>query len=209
MTADHYKTLAEAAEARIKIERSEFLGIAFPIATDDEFFAALARIEKKYFDATHHCWAFRLFHEARQRSSDAGEPSGSAGKPILNAIETAGFHDVGVVVVRWYGGIKLGTGGLARAYRDGAAEVLALAQPLDRYVYERITVIVPFDQLSTAYRLVQPPNVVLVEERFAQRNEFVFDVRTSLAASFLETLTEKRLHIDRASAGGREDVTPR
>lgn len=193
MTADHYRTLAEPAEARIKIERSEFLGVAFPISSDEEFFAELARIEKKYFDATHHCWAFRLFHEARQRSSDAGEPSGTAGKPILNAMETAGFHDLGVIVVRWYGGIKLGTGGLARAYRDSAAEVLSIARPLDRYVYERITVIVPFDQLSTVYRLVQPPNVVLIEERFAEQNEFVFDVRASMAESFRQTLTEKRL----------------
>jgi uncharacterized YigZ family protein len=195
MSADHYRTLAAPAEARIKIERSEFLGVAFPIASDDEFFAELARIEKKYFDATHHCWAFRLFHESRQRSSDAGEPSGTAGKPILNAIETAGFHDLGMVVVRWYGGIKLGTGGLARAYRDGAAAVLAIAQPLDRYVYERITVIVPFEQLSTVYRMVQPPNVVLIEERFAEQNEFVFDVRSSMTDGFRKMLVEKRLEL--------------
>lgn len=193
MTADHYRTLAASAEARIKIERSEFLGLAFPIASDDDFFDELARIEKKYFDATHHCWAFRLFHESRQRSSDAGEPSGTAGKPILNAIETAGFHDLGVIVVRWYGGIKLGTGGLARAYRDGAAAVLAAVQPLDRYVYERITVVVPFEQLSTVYRLVQPPSIVLLEERFAEQNEFVFDVRASMIDAFRKTLTEKRL----------------
>jgi uncharacterized YigZ family protein len=193
MTADHYRTLRAPAEARIKIERSEFLGLAFPVTSEDAFFAELARVEKKYFDATHHCWAFRLFHEGRQRSSDAGEPSGTAGKPILNAIETSGFYDLGVIVVRWYGGIKLGTGGLARAYRDGAAAVLAEAATLDRYLYERITVIVPFEQLSTVYRMVQPPNVVLVEERFADQNEFVFDVRTSMADAFRQTLIEKRL----------------
>src|SRR4051794_41980037 len=110
MSPDSFTTLAERAEFRQKIERSDFLGIAFPVASEDDFFAELQRIQKKYFDATHHCWAFRL--RERSRSSDAGEPSGTAGKPILAAIEGASLHEVGVVVVRWYGGVKLGTGGV-------------------------------------------------------------------------------------------------
>src|SRR5437764_1072106 len=123
VVSDHYRTIAARVAARIKVERSEFLAIAFPAASEEEFFAELARIEKEHFDATHHCWAFRLF-SGRERSSDAGEPSGTAGKPILGAIDSARFHDVAVVVVRWFGGVKLGTGGLARAYRDSAASVL-------------------------------------------------------------------------------------
>ena len=190
---DHYRTPARSAEARIKIERSEFLGIAFPVTSEEAFFEELNRVEKTHFDATHHCWAFRLFADGRQRSSDAGEPSGTAGKPILQAIESAELHDCGVIVVRWYGGIKLGTGGLARAYRDAAAEVLRAVTPLDRYLYERITVIVPFDMLSVVYRLVNPPHVVLVAERFAEENEFDFDVRASMAADFRTQLVERRL----------------
>lgn len=190
---DHYRTLAESAEFRHKIERSEFLGLAFPMTSDDAFFAELTRVQKRYFDATHHCWAYRLFADARSRSSDAGEPSGTAGKPILATIEGAAIHDIGVVVVRWYGGIKLGTGGLSRAYRDTAAETLKIAKLLDRYVYERIVVIVPFDALSHVYRLVAPPDVVLVEERYGERNEFVFDVRTSMVETFRKRLTELRL----------------
>lgn len=192
MSTDHYRTLAEAAEHRQKIERSDFLGIAFPIAGDEEFFAELERLQKRYFDATHHCWAFRLF-DGRQRSSDAGEPSGTAGKPILSAIEGAQLYDLGVVVVRWYGGVKLGTGGLGRAYRDTAAEALRSAKTLDRYVYERVRVAVPFSALSTVYRMVQPPDVVLVEEHFGETNEFAFDVRASLAEGFRKSLIEKRL----------------
>src|SRR4028119_1126266 len=115
--ADHYRTLAGPRELSHKIERSEFLGLAFPVTSEEEFFAVLERAQKKYFDATHHCWAFRLFAESRSRSSDAGEPSGTAGKPILAAIEGAALHDLGVIVVRWYGGIKLGTGGLGRGER--------------------------------------------------------------------------------------------
>ena len=195
MSEDHYRTLAAPAEFAHKIERSEFLGIAFPIASDDEFFAELERVQKKHFDATHHCWAFRLFAESRSRSSDAGEPSGTAGKPILAAIEGADIHDVGVIVVRWYGGIKLGTGGLSRAYRDTAAETLRNATLLDRYVYERIVVVVPFDAMSNVYRMVDPPNVVLVEQEYGEENRFAFDVRVSGVGAFRARLVELRLNV--------------
>ena len=191
--SDHYRTLAARAELTHKIERSEFLGIGFPVATEDEFFAELERIQKRYHDATHHCWAFRLFADARARSSDAGEPSGTAGKPILTAIEGADLHDVGVVVVRWYGGVKLGTGGLSRAYRETAAETLRNASVAERFLYERVRVVVPFDALGSIYRLVHPPDVVLIEERYGEENEFFFDVRRSKREEFQKALIEKRI----------------
>ena len=195
MSADHYRTLADRVEHRLKVERSEFLGVAFHASSEDEFSTSLRDIEKHHFDATHHCWAYRLFGEgeARQRSSDAGEPSGTAGKPILMAIEAAGLYDAAVVVVRWFGGVKLGTGGLSRAYRDTAMETLRVAKVEDRYLYERIRVAVPFAALSTVYRLVDPPAVILAAEHFAETNEFEFDVRRSRADDFRRTLVEKRL----------------
>jgi uncharacterized YigZ family protein len=193
MQADHYRTISEAVEFRHKIERSEFLGIAFPVTTEEAFFEELARVQKKHFDATHHCWAFRLWTDGRSRSADAGEPSGTAGRPILAAIEGAEVHDVGVIVVRWYGGIKLGTGGLSRAYRDTAAETLQIAPRLDRYIYERVSLIVPFDALGTVYRLIHPPDILLAEERYGEENEFIFEVRASQVDAFRRQLVEKRL----------------
>ena len=95
--------------------------------------------------------------------------------------------------MRWYGGVKLGTGGLSRAYRETAAETLKLARPLDRYVYTRFRVLVPFEALNQVYRLIDPPNVLLAEERFGEQNEFVFDVRMSSAESFAARLRELRL----------------
>jgi uncharacterized YigZ family protein len=192
---DHYRTLASSAELRQKIDRSEFLGVAFPVGTDDEFFAALAALAKRHYDATHLCWAFRLFAngEIRARSADAGEPSGTAGKPILNAIEGADLHDVAVVVVRWYGGVKLGTGGLSRAYRETASETLRTASIDHRYVYKRIRIAAPFDELGVIYRLIDAPHVVLAAEHFGESNEFDFDVRLSRAEEFGHILTEKRL----------------
>jgi uncharacterized YigZ family protein len=191
--SDHFRTAAAPVEFRHKIERSEFLGLAFPIASEEAFFAQLTAAQKRWFDATHHCWAFRLFAESRSRSSDAGEPSGTAGKPILAAIEGASLHDTGVIVVRWYGGIKLGTGGLSRAYRDTAAETLKLVKVLDRYLYRRVRVIAPFDALSQIYRLIDPPHVLLADERFGEENEFGFDVRESRYETFQARLRELRL----------------
>jgi uncharacterized YigZ family protein len=190
---DHYRTLAAPAEFRQKIDRSEFLGIAFRVETDDAFFSKLARLTKRHFDATHLCWAFRLFAngEIRARSADAGEPSGTAGKPILSAIEGADLLDVAVVVVRWYGGVKLGTGGLSRAYRETAAETLRGAEPGDVYIYERFRIVVPFDQLGVVYRLLDVPHIVLAAEHFGETNEFEIDVRLSKAEEFLKLLAEK------------------
>ena len=192
---DHYRTLAAPSEFRQKIDRSEFLGIAFPVETEDAFFAELATLTKRHYDATHLCWAFRLFAngETRARSADAGEPSGTAGKPIVSAIEGAELYDVAVIVVRWYGGVKLGTGGLSRAYRDTAAEALRVASIEDRYLYQRFRITVPFDQLGVVYRLIDAPHVILAAEHFGETNEFDFDVRLSRAEEFAKTLIEKRL----------------
>ncbi|HSP34846.1 MAG TPA: YigZ family protein [Thermoanaerobaculia bacterium] len=192
MSRDSYRTLAEPATFRHKIERSEFLGLAFDVASDDAFFAALKAIEKEHFDATHHCWAFRLF-DGRQRSSDAGEPSGTAGKPILSAIEGADLSDAAVVVVRWFGGVKLGTGGLSRAYRETAAQTLAGSKTVERFVYATYRVTVPFDAISAIYRLIDPPHVVLVNEEFGETNTFTIRVRQSRAAELARALTDRRL----------------
>ncbi len=190
---DCYRTLRARAEFRQKIERSDFLGIAFPVPTDEEFFAQLDGIAKRHFDATHHCWAFRLFEPERARSADAGEPSGTAGRPILSAIESAVLFDAAVVVVRWFGGIKLGTGGLSRAYRETATETLRRAEIIERYLYDRVRVIVPYDRIAVAYRLVNPPSVVLAGEDFGEVNEFSFDVRRSLREEFAAALAARRL----------------
>lgn len=204
MSADSFQTLRAPAEFRQKIERSEFLGLAFPITAEEAFFDELARIEKRHFNATHHCWAFRLFSAGspRKRSSDAGEPSGTAGKPVLSAIEGASLEDVGVIVVRWYGGVKLGSGGLTRAYRDTAAKTLAGASTVSRYLCERFTVEVPFASISVAYRLVDPPHIVLAGENFDETTRFLFDVRVSKATAFGHSLDERRLAFTR-------DPTPR
>jgi len=103
------------------------------------------------------------------------------------------LFDVALVVVRWFGGVKLGTGGLSRAYREAAAGAIASAEIVDHYVYDRIRVAAPFDRMSDLYRMVAAPDVVLVGEKFGESNEFVFDVRPSKREEFLATLAARRL----------------
>jgi putative IMPACT (imprinted ancient) family translation regulator len=103
------------------------------------------------------------------------------------------LQDVAVIVVRWYGGVKLGTGGLSRAYRETAAEALRAASIEDRFVYQRFRITVPFDQLGVVYRLIDAPHILLAEEHFGETNEFDFDVRLSRAEEFAKTLIEKRI----------------
>ena len=95
--------------------------------------------------------------------------------------------------MRWFGGVKLGTGGLSRAYRAGASEALERAEIVDHYVYDRVTVTAPFDRISDVYRLVSPPDVILVNENFGDSNEFAFDVRRSKREDFLRSLAARRL----------------
>lgn len=187
--------MATEESAETKIERSRFLAIAFPLTKEEDFAPALASIEKRYFDATHHCWAFRLFDDGRvrSRSSDAGEPSGTAGKPILSAIEGADLFDVGVVVVRWYGGIKLGTGGLSRAYRESASELFAAVTRARRYLYRILVIEVPFSSISSVYRILDPPDITLALEEFGEPNRFTLRVRTSLVDRLSRDLTERQI----------------
>jgi len=205
---DEYARVSTEARATIKEQRSEFIGITFPAPTQADFDAALARIEREHFDATHHCWAWRRVEEGELRAhgSDAGEPTGTAGRPILQAIESASLLDTGVVVVRYYGGVKLGTGGLARAYRDAARAVLEIAPRERTILYDRIVVEVPFSLMSAVYRLVAPPDIVLAGESFGEPNVFQLDVRRSRAGRFLTQLEEKRIPAKRETRNAKRET---
>ncbi len=199
MTAstDHYRTLAGEARAEIREQRSRFLAIAFPISTEEAFAGRLEAIRATHFDASHHCWAWRLFEGDRARSSDAGEPSGSAGRPILQAIQSASLHDTGVVVVRWFGGVKLGTGGLGRAYRDAAAAALEGAALEDRWIYERLIVDAPHRDANTVFRIIHAPDIVLASSEFGADAHFELDVRRSMVAAVVAELEGHRIAVRR------------
>jgi len=126
--SDIYRTIEAPSEAVFTEKRSKFLAFAYPVSTVDEVKVHLAELSKKYFDARHICWAYMLGPQRTEfRANDNGEPSGTAGKPILGQINSFELTDILVAVVRYFGGIKLGTSGLIAAYRQAARDVLTTA----------------------------------------------------------------------------------
>ena len=165
--AGAYRASAAPAEAEIRDQGSVFRAVVRPIAAVEDAKSELGDIAARYPDATHHCWAWRLGTEpARERKSDAGEPGGTAGAPILRAIAGAGLSDTLVVVVRWFGGVKLGKGGLARAYGAAARAALAAAPVIERVPVVELEMSVPFAQLGAVKRLLRAPMVELRAERY-------------------------------------------
>jgi len=147
MTLD---TLAAPVRHSIDVKHSRFLANAAPVASVEDAGAFVRQVS--IADATHNCWAWRLGGD--YRSSDDGEPAGTAGRPILAAIDGQGFDRVVVVVTRWFGGIKLGAGGLVRAYGGAAAECLRLAPRLPLVELASVSVHVAFEDLSTLHHLL-------------------------------------------------------
>lgn len=132
---DVYKTISGKSEGIYTELRSKFLAFAHPVSTVDEAMAIVAQYQKQYYDARHVCWAYMIGAERDTfRSNDNGEPSGTAGKPILGQINSAGLTDIIILVVRYFGGVKLGTSGLIVAYRTAAAEAISAAVIEERQV---------------------------------------------------------------------------
>ena len=144
---DEYRSIASRSEGLYKDNGSRFIALAFPVETEEEIREIVAGLKKEYHDARHHCYAWRLGYRGdRFRAKDDGEPSGSAGRPILGQIDSLGLSDILVVVVRYFGGIKLGIPGLIRAYRSSTADALSQAEVIGKVAGR--TFRVGFDYLS-------------------------------------------------------------
>ncbi len=165
--ADLFYTIPAPAEAQYTEKRSKFLGFAFPVSSVDEAKAIVARMQKTYYDARHVCWAYML-GSARDlsQSNDNGEPSGTAGKPILGQINSLGLTNVLVVVVRYFGGIKLGTSGLIVAYRTAARMALEAAGSVERHDRARVRFHFPYPAMNAAMKLTKDFDVDVVEREF-------------------------------------------
>ncbi len=137
--ADTYRTLAAPATGEFKDRGSKFIAYAFPVQTEEEALAHLATLRREHPKARHHCFAWRLGSDGQHfRANDDGEPSGTAGRPILGQIDAAGLTNVVVVVVRYFGGTLLGTSGLIQAYRESAAEALRNAPVVERTILAEV-----------------------------------------------------------------------
>ena len=163
MANDSYKTIARAAETTYRQLSSKFLVYAYPVESEEEIKTHLDALRKKWFDATHHCYAWRLGAKGEHfRANDDGEPSSTAGKPILGQLLSQEVTNCLVVVVRYFGGTKLGVPGLIAAYKESTAQVLAECEIVERTVDVRLTVAFSYIAMNDVMRIVKDmqPNIL-------------------------------------------------
>jgi uncharacterized YigZ family protein len=195
---DERLVLAGPGRGEVRERASRFFAFAHPVGSGEEAAKIVANIEREHHDATHvaYAWKIGTGRSVSERSSDAGEPSGTAGKPIAAAMASAGVTDALVAVVRYFGGTKLGTGGLARAYREAAEKALNAAGRRSIRRTIRITVYCSFERLGAARRLVRPPEVTLAGETFDPEPVLRLEVVASRASELLASLSEARLRYE-------------
>ena len=189
---DHYRTIRAAARLETKVQGSRFIGIAVPVRTREDAMVALKAIKREYFDATHHCYAYRVGSGRGQfRSSDDGEPGGTGGRPILAAINRKGWSDVMVVVARYFGGTKLGIPGLGRAYGQAAEAALEAAEPVERYTTDRIVATFPHEQTHPVMHLVTELGAAIIDTSYDEEVHLTIEIRTSRAGEMRRLLVER------------------
>ncbi len=189
---DSYRTLAAPATARLTRERSRFIAHVEPAAGLDDIEARLAEIRHQYHDATHvcHAYRYRAGDAIIERADDAGEPGGSAGAPILQQLAVGELVDVLAAVVRYFGGVKLGTGGLARAYGAVTAAALAEAPTIVRRVETILRILFPVEANPTVMRLLHRHGARVIDIRYDSRGAVTAALPSSHASAFAEAVRE-------------------
>ena len=186
---DEFLTIKGTTEGFYSEKRSRFLSFAHPVSTVDEVKELVAYYRKKFFDARHVCYAYMLGAERKEfRANDDGEPSSTAGKPILGQINSKALTDVLIVVVRYYGGVNLGTGGLIVAYREASADALAHAEIISKQVEELVEYNFPYVMMNGVMRVVKEMDARIMEQRFDNACWLRLSIRRSLAAELRERL---------------------
>ena len=188
---DEFKTIKATGEGYYTEKRSKFLAFAHHVETIDEIKDLLAQYRKKYYDARHVCYAYMLGAERLDfRANDDGEPSSTAGKPILGQINSAELTDILIVVVRYYGGVNLGTSGLIVAYREAAADAIAHCEMEMRQVEEQIRYSFSYPQMNDVMRIVKEMNPRIVSQTFDNTCEIVLSIRQSEAEQLRSKLNK-------------------
>ena len=198
MTEDTYKTITAPAEGIYTEKRSKFIAIALPVQSVAAVKEYLETYQKKYYDARHVCYAYMLGPERKDfRANDNGEPSGTAGKPILGQINSHGLTDVLVIVVRYFGGIKLGTSGLIVAYRMAAAEALGAATVIEKTVDEEVTFFFEYPFMNDVMRIVKEEGPEIIGQGYDTDCRMTLRIRRSRMPRLKERLAKvETLRID-------------
>ena len=194
---DSYRTIRTLAEGTYSEKRSKFLAFAMPVRSVEEVKQLVGEYQKKYYDARHVCYAYMLGAERKDfRANDNGEPSGTAGKPILGQINSNELTDILIIVVRYFGGVKLGTSGLIVAYRLAAAEAIAAAEIIEKTVDEEVTFWFEYPFMNDVMRIVKEENPQIVSQGFENDCSMTLRIRKdsmSRLKARLEKVTTLRM----------------
>lgn len=189
MAGDTYKTVVGTYEAVIKERSSKFLALAYHVESAEEVREIMEPLRKKHYDATHHCYAYRIGYRGEEwRANDDGEPSGTAGKPILGQLLSRDITNTLVVVVRWFGGTKLGVPGLIEAYRESTAAVLDVSRVEEKTIDRIVAIRYPFESMNGVMKAVKAMEPRIVEQTFDNMCSMKLAVRLSLADELLGRL---------------------
>lgn len=187
-----YKIVYAGGEAQIIEKKSRFIATVVPVETEEEALAFIESLRKKYWDATHNCYAYVVGERNEiQRCSDDGEPSGTAGRPMMDVLAGAGVHNVAVVVTRYFGGTLLGTGGLIRAYSLAVQEGLAAAEVITRIPGVKLKLTAEYTELGKIQYLLGERGLAAQEAVYTEKVELTVLVPEADAAGIKESLTEE------------------
>ena len=188
---DTYLTISRTSEGIYKEKMSKFLAFAIPVSSVEDVKKQLEKYQKEYYDARHVCWAYMLGSQRTDfRSNDNGEPSGTAGKPILGQINSAGLTDILIVVVRYFGGIKLGTSGLIVAYREAASEAIAANEIIERQVEDEVHFGFEYPLMNEVMRIVKEEGPTIVSQIFDMDCEMTLRIHRSLMDNLKKRLSK-------------------
>ncbi len=189
--SDTYFTIATNSQGLFKEKGSKFIAYAFPLKKEDEVKGILNRLRKEHPQARHFCYAWRLFAPAEKyRYSDDGEPSGTAGKPIYGQLLSKELHHVLIVVVRYFGGTLLGTGGLIQAYKQAAAESIQQAEIIEQHVMVNYKVSFDFENMNEVMKILKEHHCKINSQDFKERMFIHFTVKKSLTSKVGAQLQE-------------------
>lgn len=191
MEKDTYKTIVSISEAVFTEKRSKFIAIAVPVRTVEEIKSYIEEYLKKYYDARHLCYAYMLGHKRLiYRANDNGEPSGTAGKPILGQINSNELTDILIMVVRYFGGIKLGTSGLIAAYKQAAAMAIDEATIIEKTVDEEVSFSFEYPFLNDVMRIVKEESPEIVKQEFDINCTMSLRIRQSFVPRLKDRLSK-------------------
>lgn len=184
---DFYRTIEKPAEGLFRDRNSKFLAFGFPVGTAGQVTDILTTLRKKYHDARHHCYAYRIGSQKGVfKFNDDGEPSGTAGKPIYNQIVANDLSDVLVVVVRYFGGTLLGTGGLINAYKSATAEMFLNASFVIKYISTCYLLEFPYDKMNAVMKLLKEEDLIPIEPVYGESCSLKVLIRKGRVGGFIQ-----------------------